>query len=386
MRRVYLDHAATTPVDPEVAEAMARVYREVQGNPSSIYAEGQAARALVDGARAEVAAAIGAAPSEIVFTSGGTEADNLAIRGVLKARRGERDGLVTDAIEHHAVLDTMHDLAEHAQVRLTVVPVDGDGRVDPEAIAAALDDRTALVSVMHANNEIGTLQPIAEIGALCRERGVAFHTDAVQSVGAVDFDVRRIPVDLVSLNAHKFYGPKGVGALYVRKGTRLATLQTGGGQEKGRRTGTENVAGIVALGVAMRIAATRRATESPRQAKLRDRLLDGVPARVPGAIVTGHRAERLPNSASFVFPNTDGASLVMALDMAGFAVSSGSACTSGDTEPSHVILALGIDRETAKGSLRVTVGRATTDAEIDAFLAALPGVVERVRGVAPVSA
>jgi len=386
MRRVYLDHAATTPVDPEVAEAMARVYRDVQGNPSSIYAEGQAARALVDEARERVAAAIGATPGEIVFTSGGTEADNLAIRGTWKARRGERDGFVTTAIEHHAVLDTGHDLAEHSQVRLTVLPPDRDGRVDPAQVAAALDDRTALVSVMHANNEIGTLQPVAEIGAICRERGVTFHSDAVQSVGALEFDVRRIPVDLVSLNAHKFYGPKGVGALYVRKGTRIATMQTGGGQEKGRRTGTENVAGIVGLGVAMRIAAARRATESARQAALRDRLIDGVAARVPGTIVTGHRTERLPNNASFVFRDADGASLVTALDLAGFAVSSGSACTSGDTEPSHVILALGLDRETAKGSLRVTVGRGTTEGDIDAFLDALPPIVERVRGAAAVRA
>ena len=386
MTRVYLDHAATTPVDPEVAEAMARVYRDVPGNPSSIYAEGQAARALVDTAREQVAAAIGASPSEIVFTSGGTEADNLALRGALKARRGERDGLVTTSIEHHAVLDTARDLAEHAHVRLTVVDVAPDGRVPPSAIAAAIDDRTSLVSVMHANNEIGTLQPLAEIGAICRDRGVTFHSDAVQSVGALEFDVRRIPVDLVSLNAHKFYGPKGVGALYVRKGTRVATMQTGGGQEKGRRTGTENVAGIVGLGVAMRIATEQRGRESARQAALRDRIIDGVLARVPDAILTGHRTERLPNNASFVIRDTDGASLVMALDLEGFAVSSGSACTSGDTEPSHVILALGVDRETAKGSLRVTVGRATADADVDAFIATLPKVVDHVRGTAAVSA
>ena len=386
MRRIYLDHAATTPVDPLVAEAMLRVLTDVPGNASSIYAEGQAARALVDRAREQVAAAIGATPAEIVFTSGGTEADNLAIRGALKAGRDSRDGLVTVATEHHAVLDTARDLAEHAHVRLRVLGVDAVGRVSAEAVAAAIDDRTSVVSVMHANNEIGTLQPIAEIGAICRERGVTFHSDAVQSVGALDFDVRQIPVDLVSLNAHKFYGPKGVGALYVRKGTRIATMQTGGGQEKGRRTGTENVAGIVGLGVAMRIAVERRVAESARQAMLRDRLIAGVTRAVPDTIVTGHRTERLPNNASFVFRGTDGASLVMALDMEGFAVSSGSACTSGDTEPSHVLLALGLDRETAKGSLRVTVGRSTTDADIDAFLGALPGVVSRVRGAAAVSA
>ncbi len=386
MPRVYLDHAATTPVDPEVAEAMARVYRDGPGNPSSIYAEGRAARALVDQAREHVAAAIGASPGEIVFTSGGTEADNLALRGALKARESERDGLVTLATEHHAVLDTARDLAEHAHVRLGILDVGHDGRISPDAIAAAIDEKTSLVSVMHANNEIGTIQPLAQIGAICRERGVTFHSDAVQSVGALEFDVRQIAVDLVSLNAHKFYGPKGVGALFVRKGTRIATVQTGGGQEKGRRTGTENVAGIVGLGVAMRISVERRGTESPRQAVLRDRLIDGVLRAIPDTIVTGHRTERLPNNASFVFRGADGASLVMALDMAGFAVSSGSACTSGDTAPSHVIVALGIDRETAKGSLRVTVGRGTTQADVDAFVAALPEVVARVRAADAVTA
>jgi len=247
MRRVYLDHAATTPVDPEVAELMAQVLREVPGNPSSIYAEGRRARALVDRARDEVAKAIGAEPSEIVFTSGGTEADNLALRGVLKAREGDADGIVTTAIEHHAVLDTARDLERHGQAHLTVLPVDPDGQVSLDAVRDAIDDRTAIVSVMHGNNEIGTLQPIALIGALCRDRRVAFHSDAVQTVGALDIDVRTLAVDLLSMNAHKFYGPKGVGALYVRRGTRIATLQTGGGQEQGRRTGTENVAGIVGL-------------------------------------------------------------------------------------------------------------------------------------------
>jgi cysteine desulfurase len=293
---------------------------------------------------------------------------------------------VTAATEHHAILDTAHDLAAHAGVRLTVLPVAADGRVSPSDVGAAIDERTSLVSVMHANNEIGTLQPVAEIGALCRERGVTFHSDAVQSVGALAFDVRKIPVDLVSLNAHKFYGPKGVGALYVRKGTRLATLQTGGGQEKGRRAGTENVAGIVGLGLAMTIAVKRRETELARQAGLRDRVIDGVLARVTGAALTGHRTQRLPNNASFVIAGTDGTSLIAARDMAGYSVSSGSACTSGDTEPSHVILALGIERELAKGSLRVTVGRSTTEADVDAFLAALPGVVSRLRGEVPVTA
>jgi cysteine desulfurase len=387
MERVYLDHAATTPVDPEVAEAMARVLREIHGNPSSIYAEGRAARVLVDEAREQVAEAIGAHPSEIVFTSGGTEADNFALRGRLKVDDGRdgRDGLVTSAIEHHAVLDTARDLVAHRQARLTVVGVDRHGLVEPEAIRGAIDGRTSLVSVMHANNEIGTIEPIEAIGAVCRERGVTFHSDAVQSVGALDFDVRRIPVDLVSINAHKFYGPKGVGALFVRRGTRLATIQTGGGQEKGRRTGTENVAAIVGLGTAMRIAVERRATESPRQARLRDRIIAGVLGRIEGAVLTGHPTERLPNNASFCVPGTDGESLIVGLDLEGFAVSSGSACTSGETEPSAVLLALGLPRELAKGSLRVTVGRATTEADVDAFVDALAGVVTRLRSASAVT-
>ena len=384
MERVYLDHAATTPVDPEVAEAMTRVLRETHGNPSSIYAEGRAARALVDGAREQVADAIGAHPSEVVFTSGGTEADNLALRGRLKVEDG-RDGLVTSAIEHHAVIDTARDLAAHGQARLSVIGVDRHGLVDPEAIREAVDEQTSLVSVMHANNEIGTIEPIEAIGEICRERGVTFHSDAVQSVGALAFDVRKIPVDLVSINAHKFYGPKGVGALYVRRGTRIATTQTGGGQEKGRRTGTENVAGVVGLGVAMRIARERQTSESGRQSRLRDRIIAGVTGRIEDAVLTGHPTRRLPNNASFCIAGTEGEALIVGLDLEGFAVSSGSACTSGETEPSAVLLALGLDRELAKGSLRVTVGRETTEAAVDSFLAALARVVGRLRSAAAVT-
>lgn len=385
-KRVYLDHAATTPVDPEVAEAMARVLAETHGNASSVYAEGREARALVDRARDEVAAALGAGPAEIVFTSGGTESDNLALRGTFIARKGDGDRIVTTAIEHHAVLDTAHALAEQAHARVTVLPVDREGRVSADDVARAIDPGTVLVSVMHGNNEIGTLQPIAEIGTVCRERGVTFHSDAVQTVGALPFDVGEIPVDLVSVNAHKFYGPKGVGALYVRQGTRLATLQTGGGQERGRRTGTENVAGIVGLGIAMRLAQAHREAESARQAGLRDRLIDGVRTRIPDSILTGHTLHRLPNNASFCFPGTQGEALVVSLDLAGFAVSSGSACTSGSTEPSHVITALGLDRATAQGSLRLTVGRGTTVADIDALLEALPPIVARLRAISAVPA
>jgi cysteine desulfurase len=358
---------------------MAQVLRDVPGNPSSIYEEGRRARALVDRARGEVAQAIGADPAEIVFTSGGTEADNLALRGVLKAREGEADGIVTTAIEHHAVLDTAHDLEAHGQARVTVLAVDHEGRVSPDAVGAAIDDRTALVSVMHGNNEIGTLQPIGAIGDLCRRQGITFHSDAVQTVGALEVDVRTLSVDILSVNAHKFYGPKGVGALYIRRGTRIATVQTGGGQEKGRRTGTENVAGVVGLGAAMRIAIAKRAAESARQAALRDRLIAGIRSRIPDAALTGHPTERLPNNVSFCFAGTQGEALVVSLDLEGFSVSSGSACTSGNTDPSHVLLALGLERDLAQGSLRLTLGRATTEADIDALLAALPPIVARLR-------
>ena len=258
----------------------------------------------------------------------------------------------------------------------------------PRDAADAIGEAPRLISIMHGNNEIGTIQPIDEIGRVARERGVTFHTDAVQTVGILPFDVRTLPVDLVSVNAHKFYGPKGVGALYVRKGTRIATMQTGGGQEKGRRTGTENVAGIVGLGSAMRIATERRDGEAEKQRRLRDRILEGVRARVPAAVLTGHPTERLPNNASFCFPGTQGEALIVALDLEGFSVSSGSACTSGKTEPSHVLLAIGLEREVAQGSLRVTVGRDTTESDVDAFLAALPPIVERIRSVSaePLSA
>ena len=382
MVRAYLDHAATTPVDPEVAEAMARVLRGAPGNPSSVHAEGRAARSLVDRARDEVAAALGALPAEVVFTGGGTEADNLALRGVMRARRAEGDGLVTTGIEHHAVGDTAADLGRRGEARVTLVPVDGHGLVDPARLEQALDERTVLVSIVHGNNEIGTLQPLEALGAVCRRHGVTFHTDAVQSVGALPFDVRDLPVDLVSVNAHKFYGPQGVGALYVRRGTGLATIQTGGGQERGRRTGTENVTGIVGLGVALRLAAERRAGAALRLSALRDHLIAGILARVPDAILTGHPVQRLPNHASFCFGGVRGDELVIACDLAGFAVASGSACTAGETAPSTVLLALGIAPEVARGSLRVTVGRGTTEGEVEAFIGALPPIVERLRKMA----
>ena len=384
MGRIYLDHAATTPVDPRVAEALAAVYRDSHGNPSSIHAEGRRARQLVDEARDRVAAAIGADASEIVFTSGGTEADNLALRGTARALGEKGDHIVTTAIEHHAVLDTVHEL-ERQGVRATIVPVDRYGRVDPDDISRAITERTVLVSVMHANNEIGTIEPIAEIGRVCRERGVVFHTDAVQTVGALELDVRRLPVDLVSLNAHKFYGPKGVGALYVRRGTPFAPVQTGGGQERNRRAGTENVAGVVAMGLALEIATRERATESPRIARLRDRLLDGIAEGIEDVVLNGHPTQRLPNNASLCFRGVQGESLVVSLDLAGIAASSGAACTTGSLEPSHVLLAIGLSREVAQGSLRLTLGRGTTDEDIDVVLMELPKIVSRLRAASPVA-
>lgn len=384
MRRIYLDHAATTPVDPRVVEAMVAVYGEQHGNPSSIHGEGRGARALVDEARERVAAAIGAEPAEIVFTSGGTEADNLALRGTVRALRTKGDHVITSAIEHHAVVDTCHEL-EAEGVRVTVLPVDRYGMVDPDDVRRAITDRTVLVSVMHANNEIGTVEPIAEIGATCRERGVVFHTDAVQSVGALEVDVRKLPVDLVSINAHKFYGPKGVGALYVRKGTPYHAVQTGGGQERDRRAGTENVAGIMGMGLALKLAVEARPEESPRLARLRDRLIAGIGERVDDVVLNGHPTERLPNNTNFCFRGAQGESLVIALDLAGIAASTGAACTTGSVEPSHVLLAIGLTRELAQGSLRLTLGRGTTDADIDVVLEELPEIVARLRRVSTVT-
>jgi len=384
VKRVYLDHAATTPVDPEVADAMARVLRDTHGNPSSIYAEGRAARALVDNAREEVAASLGAEPTEIVFTSGGTEADNLALRGVMQARRGLGDHLVTTAIEHHAVLDTARDLESHGRARLTVVGVDRDGRVDPAAIAAAIEPKTTLVSVMHANNEIGTIQPIAEIGALCHDRGVKLHSDAVQTVGALEFDVRRIPVDLVSVNAHKFYGPKGVGALWVKRGVRLAPFLAGGKQERNRRAGTENVPGIIGMGAAATLALAKMSVESVRLAALRDRLEEGILKNVANTDVNGARDTRVPNTTNISFERIEAESLLIALDLEGVAVSTGSACSSGTLEPSHVLKAMGLPSHRAQNSIRFSLGASNTEEQIDHVIEILPRIVTKLRSLSAV--
>lgn len=381
MESIYLDYAATTPLDPRVLEAMLPYLREEFGNPSSVHGFGRRAEKAVEGARRTVAETLGCDPDEIIFTSGGSESNNLALRGAAFAAREQRGAthLITAPTEHEAVLATMHQLRDHFGFTLTELPVDRTGRVEPAEVARALRPDTALMSVMTANNEIGTLQPVAEIAALCRERGVLFHTDAVQAASQLDLDVRELGVDLMSLGAHKFYGPKGVGVLYVRRGTPLLPTQTGGAQERGRRAGTSNVAYIVGLAEALRITAQEREMHNARFAALREYVIAGVLSNVPESRVTGHRLERLPNHASFVFRHVNGNDLLMHLDLAGIAASSGSACKTGDPRPSGVLLALGLEPEWALGSLRITVGRGTTEAHVERLVATLPKVVEKLR-------
>ena len=383
--RIYFDHAATTPMRAEVLEAMLPYYRERWGNPSSLHAFGQEAAAAVAAARQQVAGLLGALPEEIVFTSGGTEADNQALKGIALRLRDKGNHIITSAIEHHAVLHTAQFL-EKQGLEVTYLPVDSQGLVDPEDVRRAITDRTILVSIMHANNEIGTIQPIAEIGAVCRERGVLFHTDAVQTVGHVPLSVRELNTDLLSLSAHKFYGPKGVGALFVRKGVRIAPLIHGGGHERGRRSSTENVPGIVGLGEAARLAARDLEWEMQHNAALRDRLIQGVLDTVPEAMLTGHPTQRLPNNASICVRYVEGEAMLLSLDFEGIAASSGSACTSGSLEASHVLLAIGLPHDVAHGSLRLSVGRGNTMADVQRFLEVFPPIVERLRAMSPLSA
>ena len=378
--RVYLDHAATTPVDPRVLQEMLPFFSERAGNASSMHAFGQEARAAVDQARAQVAEAIGARPSEIVFTSGATESDNFAVLGVALASEGRGRHVVTTAIEHHAILETCHFL-ESRGYAVTTVPVDGRGILDPEEVRRALRPDTVLVSLMAANNEIGTLQPIAEVGTMCRERRIPFHSDATQLVGAAPVNVDDLNVDLLSMSAHKRYGPKGVGALYIRPGTPLAPIQRGGSHERGRRGGTENVPGIVGFGAALRIAAQEMDAERARLTPLRDRLIREA-LHLPSAHLNGDPVQRLPNNVNLSFEGTDSQSLVMGLDLRGVAASSGSACTSGSIEPSHVIAALGLPPHLAAGAVRLTLGRGTTDTEVTYALDALREVVTRLRQAA----
>ncbi|MFN3704611.1 MAG: cysteine desulfurase family protein [Thermoflexales bacterium] len=378
---VYLDHAATTPVAPEVVAAMQPFLSEVFGNASSLHAHGREAAAALDEARTTLACVLGARPGEIIFCSCGTESDNLALRGIALAMRKQGRGhhIITTPIEHQAVEATVQQLRDVFGFDVTILPVDVHGRVDPDAVRRALRPDTVLVSVMLANNEVGTLQAVQEIGSICRHAGVPFHTDAVQAPAWLALDVRELHVDALSLSAHKFYGPKGVGVLYLREGTPYISPLTGGGHERGRRPGTVNVAGAVGAAAALKLVARERQQQARRLQPLRDRLIDGVLASVPGARLSGHPIERLPNHASFVFEHVDGESLIMALDVEGFSVSTGSACSSGNPEPSPVLLAMGIPREWALGSLRITLGYATTESDVEAFLHVLPRCVAQVR-------
>jgi cysteine desulfurase len=382
---IYFDHAATTPVRPEVVDAMLPYFREKWGNPSSIHRSGQEAAEGMDLARGQVAALLSALPEEIVFTGSGTEADNQALLGISLAREKKGNHIITSVIEHHAVLHTAQFL-EKRGVQVTYLPVDSHGLVDPDDVRQAITDKTILVSIMHANNEIGTIQPLAEIGAICRERDVLLHTDAVQAVGHVPLNVRELNIDLLSLSAHKFYGPKGVGALFVRKGVRISPLMHGGGHERGRRSSTENVPGIVGLGEAARLAARDLDWEIEHSQELRDRIIQGVLASVPDSILTGHPTRRLPNNASFCVRYVEGESMLLNLDFEGIAASSGSACTSGSLEASHVLLAIGLPHDLAHGSLRISVGRGNSVADADHFLAVYPPIVEKLRAMSPLSA
>jgi cysteine desulfurase len=381
VHRIYLDHNATTPVLPEVADRAAAALRDEFGNPSSVHHFGQQAKAAIDEARTLTAALLDGDPAEVIFTSGGTESDNIAIRGAADAlETSGRRHLIVSAIEHEAVLNTVKALARRGW-RVTLLPVDQTGVVSPDALRAALDENTALVSVMHANNEIGTIQPIAELAHLAHATGAIFHTDAVQSAGKLPIHVKALGVDLLSISAHKFYGPKGVGALWVRRGLRVLPVLTGGRQERNRRAGTENVPGIVGMGVAARIAQAKMDQEGARLALLRDRLEAGILAAVPGTAVNGGGSARVANTTNISFERVEAESLLIALDLDGVAVSTGSACSSGTLEPSHVLKAMGLPTHRTQNSIRFSLGAANTDADIDRVLAILPGIVTKLRSL-----
>jgi cysteine desulfurase len=381
----YLDYAATTPTDPRVVQAMLPYFDDEFGNPSSVHGWGQRAESAVEQSRSVLAADLGCLPEEIVFTSGGSESDNLALRGTAWKHRRLRGAkhILTTPVEHHAVLHTARQLDAFHGFELELLPVDRFGRVDPQALEERIRADTAIVSVIFGNNEIGTLNPIGGLGEVCRERKIPFHSDALQITSQHRLNVDELRLDLASIGAHKFYGPKGVGALYVREAVDLAPTQTGGAQEAGRRAGTSNVPLIVGMAEAIRIASERRSDDAHRFRGLRDRIIDGVLETIPHASLTGHPKQRLPNHASFVFEGIESNQLLAALDLAGYACSAGSACKTGDPEPSEVLLAIGNDSRLSLGSLRVSVGRHTLDSEVDSFLTALPQIVERLRELEP---
>ncbi len=382
MRRIYLDHAATTPTRPEVMKAMLPYFTDAFGNPSSIYSYGQEAKGAVEEARINVAELIGARSEEIVFTSGGTEADNFALKGVAYANEHKGNHIITTSIEHHAAMVVCKFL-EIRGFKITYLPVDKYGLVDPDDVKRAITDKTILISVMHANNEVGAIEPVEKIGEIAREAEVYFHTDAVQTVGHIPVNVDKLKVDLLSISAHKLYGPKGVGALYVRKGTKLVSLMHGGEQEKRRRAGTENVPAIVGLGKAVELAGQETDKEIERLAGLRDKLIKGLMERIDHIRLNGHPTRRLPNNVNVSVDFVEGESMLLNLDLEGVCASTGSACSSASLEPSHVLLALGLSPEQAHGSLRFTLGRENTEADVERVLEVLPGIVAKLRAMSP---
>ncbi len=382
MKKIYFDYAATTPCDPQVLAAMEPYFFNKFGNASSLHIYGQEAKGAIEESREKLAAFIGAKPEEIVFTSGGTESDNYAILGSAHALEKKGNHIITSVIEHHAVSEPLKFLAKQG-FSVTYLPVNKFGLVAVDDLKKAITPKTILVSIMHANNEIGTLQPIAELGKVVKEKGICFHSDAVQTLGHLPLKVDELQVDLLSLSAHKFYGPKGVGALYIRRGTRLETFLRGGDQEKGRRASTLNTTGIVGLGAAIALCEKNMAKEIKFQTALRDKLIKEIPLVIPEVVLNGHATLRLPNNVNFSIKYIEGESMLLSLDMLGIACSTGSACTSSSLEPSHVLLAIGLNHETAHGSLRITLGRWTKESEIDYLLEKLPLVVGKLRAMSP---
>jgi cysteine desulfurase len=385
MEPIYLDHNATTPVEPGVVEAMLPYFYGRFGNASSVHQYGRDSKVALESAREQIAAFINCDPSELYFTSGGTESDNLAILGTARHWQGKKNHIIVAATEHHAVLEPAEWLNHKSGFGFDRLPVDREGQSSPDTLRQRISDQTAIVSVMHANNETGTIQDIAALSAVARERGVLFHTDAVQSVGKIPVDVKQLGVDMLSLTGHKIYGPKGSGALFVRQGIKLSPLFHGGSHERKRRPGTENVAGIVGLAKALEIAGLRMAEDAARLMDLSEYFASTILQTIPSTHFNGSRSNRLPQAVSLSFPGAEGESIVLSLDIEGIAVSSGSACTSGATEPSHVLVAMGIDRIVAQGAVRFSLGRTTTREQIDYVLAKLPPIIERLRAMSPVS-
>ena len=385
MEPIYLDHSATTPVRDEVLQAMLPFYGAGFGNPSSIHSLGREVRQSIEASREKVAAALACDPSEVVFTGSGTESDNQAIKGAVFANRDKGDHIITTKIEHHAVLHTFEYLQKHFNIRTTFLGVDRYGLVDPEELRRTINQKTILVSVMQANNEVGTIQPLPELANICRENKVLFHSDAVQAFGKLETDVKTLGVDLLSVSAHKIYGPKGVGALYVKKGTRLHPLIHGGGHERNRRAGTENVAGIAGLGAAAELAAGERLAQRDRLTALRERLWQGIEQNIPHVRRNGHPEKSLPGTLNVSFEYIEGEGILLSLDMKGIAASSGSACTSGSLEPSHVLAAMGVPTEIAQGSLRFSLGRGNTEGQMDYTVEVLSQAVARLREMSPIA-